>query len=89
MQYKKRENCHDSVGEGNRNVRHRHARKVGDYKRYDKFKRLHFADLPFAHKPHYRDEGDKNYKRSYKGYYHTFYYVLRAEFYAGKTGEAD
>ena len=71
MQDKQREYRHESVYERNRHVRHRHAGKVGDYKRYYKLERLHFAYLPFSHKPHNDYESDENYKCSDKNNGHT------------------
>ena len=53
------ENGNYPVYKRNRNVRHRHAGKVGDNKRYHEFEGLHFAYLPFPHKPHYQNQGYK------------------------------
>ena len=70
MNYEHRENCGYSVNQRNGYVGHRYAGEFRYEQGYDEFERLHFADLPFAHKAHNDEKNDKSQRRTYKNYYH-------------------
>ena len=56
MQNKNSDYGYNAVEYGYGRVRHRYAGELCDKQRYYKFKRLHFAYLAFAHKPHNKQQ---------------------------------
>ncbi len=81
MHNQKCENWNDSMHKRNRQFCHWNACKVCHYKRYDKFERLHFANLALAHEPDYDQNEQVNYNGSEKHYTHENNSAQKAPFY--------
>ena len=72
MQKSERNNGHDTAIKRNIRVVDGDTHNLGNYERNNQLHRLHFAYLPFAHKPNAQKNYYENYHRFDKNYQHIF-----------------